>query len=115
MSTVYGRPQGGRGVRPIRTHVNRGRGSKTYFLGRHKWMAPYSINSAGQQILNLALHGSNEIVCVSYWGFIPKLQFKICLILLSIREQSEWKQWRAEGVRTVRRPRTSSLGASNDR
>src|SRR6218665_1196064 len=47
--------------------------------------------------LNLALHGSNEIVCVSYWGFIPKLNFKLCLILLCIREQSEWEQWRAEG------------------
>src|SRR6218665_1924769 len=36
--------------------------------------------------LNLAVpvHGSNDIVnvCVSYWGFIPKLQFKFCLILL---------------------------------
>src|SRR6218665_468640 len=32
--------------------------------------------------LNLAVHGSNEIGCVSYWGFIPKLHFKFCLILL---------------------------------
>src|SRR6218665_2601380 len=34
--------------------------------------------------LNLAVHGSNDIanVCVSYWGFIPKLHFKFCLILL---------------------------------
>src|SRR6218665_2622054 len=31
--------------------------------------------------LNLALHGSNKIVCVSYWGFIPKVHFKFCLIL----------------------------------
>src|SRR6218665_982807 len=33
---------------------------------------------------NLAVHGSNDIVnvCVSYWGFIPKLHFKFCLILL---------------------------------
>src|SRR6218665_834763 len=39
--------------------------------------------------LNLALHGSNEIVCVSYWGFIPKLHFKLCLILLCIKEQTK--------------------------
>src|SRR6218665_180365 len=36
--------------------------------------------------LNLAVpvHVSNDIVnvCVSYWWFIPKLQFKFCLILL---------------------------------
>src|SRR6218665_4207923 len=34
--------------------------------------------------LNLAVHDSNNIVnvCVSYWGFIPKLHFKLCLILL---------------------------------
>src|SRR6218665_1133397 len=41
--------------------------------------------------LNLAVHGSNEIVCVSYWGFIPKLHFKFCLILLYIIEQNEWE------------------------
>src|SRR6218665_2314108 len=27
--------------------------------------------------LNLALHGSNEIVCVTYWGFIPKVHFNL--------------------------------------
>jgi len=71
---------------------------------RHKWMAPNwkSIfqalyDSIGQKFpvetfltnasvallsfswptdtLNLALRDSNEIVCVSYWGFIPKLHF----------------------------------------
>src|SRR6218665_2613591 len=43
--------------------------------------------------LNLAVHGSNDIVnvCVGYWGFIPKLHFKFCLILLYIIEQSEWE------------------------
>src|SRR6218665_1445593 len=41
--------------------------------------------------LNLALHGSNEIVCVSYWGFISKVHFKFCLILLYIIELSEWE------------------------
>src|SRR6218665_1530465 len=41
--------------------------------------------------LNLALHGSNEIVCVSYWGFIPKVHFKFCLILLYIIESSKWE------------------------
>src|SRR6218665_2274881 len=39
--------------------------------------------------LNLAVHGSNEIACVSYWGFIPKLHFKFCLILLYIIEPSK--------------------------
>src|SRR6218665_580829 len=41
--------------------------------------------------LNLALYGSNEIVCVSYWGFIPKVHFKFCLILLYIIEPSKWE------------------------
>jgi len=41
--------------------------------------------------LNRALHGSNEIVCVSYWVFIPKFHFKFCMILLYIMEQSEWE------------------------
>jgi len=43
--------------------------------------------------LNLALHGSNEIVCVSYWGFISKVHFKFCLILLYmyIVEPSGWE------------------------
>jgi len=40
MSTVCGRPQGGGGVRPMWTHVDRGRGVKSViFCGRHKWMA----------------------------------------------------------------------------
>src|SRR6218665_382853 len=39
--------------------------------------------------LNLALHSCNEIVCVSYWGFIPKVHFKFCLILLYIIEPSK--------------------------
>jgi len=39
--------------------------------------------------LNLALIGSNEIVYVSYWGFIPKFQFKFCPISQCIRKQSE--------------------------
>src|SRR6218665_2530441 len=41
--------------------------------------------------LNLAVHGRHEIVCVSYWGFIPKLHFNFCLILLYIIEQNEWE------------------------
>src|SRR6218665_4178684 len=41
--------------------------------------------------LNLALHGSNEIICVCYWGFIPKVHFKLCLILLYIIEPSKWE------------------------
>ena len=41
--------------------------------------------------LNLALHSSNEIVCVSYWGFIKKVRFKFCLILLYIIEPSKWE------------------------
>src|SRR6218665_751502 len=42
MSTVCGRPQGGRGIRPMWTHVDRERGVKNViFCGRHKCMAPY--------------------------------------------------------------------------
>src|SRR6218665_2932393 len=37
MSTAYGRPQGGRGVRPMWTG---GRQKPDLFCGRHKWMAP---------------------------------------------------------------------------
>src|SRR6218665_1906508 len=45
MSTVCGRPQGKRGVRPMWTHVERGRGVKNVvFCGRHKWMAPRGAN-----------------------------------------------------------------------
>ena len=32
MSTACGRPHGGRGVRPMWTHVDRGKGSKTGFF-----------------------------------------------------------------------------------
>jgi len=39
----------------------------------------------------LALHGSNKIICVSYWGFIPKFHLIFCLILLYIMEQGEWE------------------------
>src|SRR6218665_3799671 len=41
--------------------------------------------------LNLALHGSNEIICVSCWEFIPKVHFKLCLILLYIIEPRKWE------------------------
>src|SRR6218665_1242591 len=43
MSTVCGHPHGeGGDVRPMWTHVDRGRGVKNgIFCGRHKWMAPY--------------------------------------------------------------------------
>ena len=34
---------------------------------------------------------SNEIVCLSYWGFILKVNFKFCLILLNIIEPSKWE------------------------
>jgi len=41
MSTACGRPQGGGGVQPIWTHVDKRRGSKPdFFGGRHKCIAP---------------------------------------------------------------------------
>src|SRR6218665_234065 len=54
MSTVCGRPQGGRGVRPMWTHVDRGReeGAKNViFCGRHQWMAPYGRYCYGVEVL----------------------------------------------------------------
>src|SRR6218665_800234 len=41
MSIACGRPQGGEGVRPMWTHVDRGEGVKNLiFCGRHKWITP---------------------------------------------------------------------------
>src|SRR6218665_3976674 len=41
MSTASGRPQGGRRVRLMWTHVDKGRRVKNLiFCGHHKWMAP---------------------------------------------------------------------------
>src|SRR6218665_4088186 len=41
--------------------------------------------------LNLAVHDSKEIGCVSYWGFIQNLHFKFCLIFLYTIEQNDWE------------------------
>jgi len=56
MSTSCGRPQGEeRRVSFMRTHVDRGRGSKTWiFYGRHHWMAFYCLHTlAGMKCMHL--------------------------------------------------------------
>src|SRR6218665_1823520 len=51
MSTACGRPHWGGGVRPMWTHLDRGRGVKNgIFCGRHKWMAPNRIRKTSHRL-----------------------------------------------------------------
>src|SRR6218665_313396 len=73
MSTVCGRPQG-EGVRPMWTHVDRGRGSKTrLFCGRHNGMTlgsrlPVSDKKARPSLLRGPTMGGD----LGGWGTAPQ-------------------------------------------